>query len=101
MIPFSLCIKAVFRDLIRAARPSVLLVEEAGEILESHVLTALSETVEHMILIGDHKCVYISGQRRMLTRRNIIGNYGLRSIITISPWKREQASTSTGVSSRD
>jgi hypothetical protein len=40
---------------IRAAKPDVLLVEEAGEILESHVLTAMSENTSQMILIGDHK----------------------------------------------
>ncbi|KIJ59315.1 hypothetical protein HYDPIDRAFT_140803 [Hydnomerulius pinastri MD-312] len=37
------------------ARPNVLLVEEAGEILESHVLTALGPSIDQMILIGDHK----------------------------------------------
>jgi len=57
MIPLYLSIETVFRELIQAARPSVLLVEEAGEILESHVLTALSDGVEHVILIGDHKYV--------------------------------------------
>ncbi len=34
---------------------TVLIVEEAGEILESHVLTSLSANVKHVILIGDHK----------------------------------------------
>eukprot|EP00762_Andalucia_godoyi_P008529 ANDGO_01319.mRNA.1 Protein cfxQ homolog len=32
----------------------VLLVEEAGEILESHVLTSLSRNTKHVIMIGDH-----------------------------------------------
>ncbi|PNY26752.1 NFX1-type zinc finger-containing protein 1 [Tolypocladium capitatum] len=41
--------------LIRAAKPDVILVEEAGEIMESHILTAMSPTVEQLILIGDHK----------------------------------------------
>ncbi|KAK4141737.1 helicase required for RNAi-mediated heterochromatin assembly 1 [Dichotomopilus funicola] len=41
--------------LIRAAKPDVILIEEAGEILESHVLTALSDTVRQIVLIGDHK----------------------------------------------
>ncbi|KAG1746045.1 P-loop containing nucleoside triphosphate hydrolase protein [Suillus paluster] len=40
---------------IRAAKPDILLVEEAGEILESHVLTAMGENTSQMILIGDHK----------------------------------------------
>ena len=63
MILLSRGSETVFRELIRTARPSVLLVEEAGEILESHVLTALSDGVEHMILIGDHKYVslYLNG----------------------------------------
>jgi hypothetical protein len=30
-------------------------VEEAGEILESHIVTALFDSIEHVILIGDHK----------------------------------------------
>ena len=59
MILLSLSVETVLRELIRAARPSVVLVEEAGEILESHVLTALSDGVGHLILIGDHKCVPI------------------------------------------
>lgn len=40
---------------IQAASPGVLLVEEAGEILESHILTALGENTKQLILIGDHK----------------------------------------------
>ncbi|RYO95128.1 hypothetical protein DL766_006341 [Monosporascus sp. MC13-8B] len=46
---------AMQQKLIRAARPDVILVEEAGEILESHVLTAMSPSVKQLILIGDHK----------------------------------------------
>jgi hypothetical protein len=46
---------AKYREEIKAASPDVLLVEEAGEILESHILTALSRSVKQMILIGDHK----------------------------------------------
>ncbi|KAI6157079.1 P-loop containing nucleoside triphosphate hydrolase protein [Pisolithus tinctorius] len=46
---------AKFAEDIRAASPNVLLVEEAGEILESHVVTALSRSTSQMILIGDHK----------------------------------------------
>ncbi|KAK4228087.1 putative AAA family ATPase [Podospora fimiseda] len=41
--------------LIRAFEPDVLLVEEAGEILESHILTAMTPSVKQIILIGDHK----------------------------------------------
>jgi len=34
---------------------SIVLVEEAGEILESHILTALGPETQQLILIGDHK----------------------------------------------
>lgn len=42
---------------IRSSRPDVVLVEEAGEILEAHILTALSPSLSQLILIGDHKSV--------------------------------------------
>lgn len=42
---------------IQAFNPDILLVEEAGEILESHVLTALAPEASQAILIGDHQYV--------------------------------------------
>ncbi|KAI9573105.1 P-loop containing nucleoside triphosphate hydrolase protein [Boletus coccyginus] len=46
---------AIYADVLERVGPEVLLVEEAGEILESHILIALSHNVDQMILIGDHK----------------------------------------------
>ncbi|KAL4256309.1 CbxX/CfxQ family protein [Pleurotus pulmonarius] len=46
---------AKYTQVLQSAAPEVLLVEEAGEILESHVLTALGGRKEQLILIGDHK----------------------------------------------
>jgi len=46
---------AMYSKLLQAASAKVLLVEEAGEILEAHVLTALSPGTEQLILIGDHQ----------------------------------------------
>ncbi|PWY93542.1 AAA family ATPase [Aspergillus sclerotioniger CBS 115572] len=40
---------------LQMAKPDVILVEEAGEILESHVLTAMTANTEQVVLIGDHK----------------------------------------------
>ena len=48
---------AIYSEALEQVGPEVLLVEEAGEILESHILTALSHNVNQMILIGDHKYV--------------------------------------------
>lgn len=46
---------AMYTDNLRNAAPGVVLVEEAGEILESHVLTAMTLSTKQLILIGDHK----------------------------------------------
>ncbi|KAL9620613.1 MAG: hypothetical protein Q9160_004867 [Pyrenula sp. 1 TL-2023] len=53
------------KDLQRAA-PGIVLVEEAGEILESHILSAMGPSTKQLILIGDH-----------LQLRPKINNYGL------------------------
>jgi superfamily I DNA and/or RNA helicase len=42
-------------DLLRLLPSKVLLCEEAGEVLEAHLLTAMLPRIEHCILIGDHE----------------------------------------------
>ena len=49
---------AKYRKDLQAVNPGIVLVEEAGEILESHILTALRPQTRQLILIGDHKYVY-------------------------------------------
>ncbi|KZS96999.1 P-loop containing nucleoside triphosphate hydrolase protein [Sistotremastrum niveocremeum HHB9708] len=58
---------AKYREDIESASPSVVLVEEAGEILESHVLTALGADVNQLILIGDHKQLRPKAANYLLT----------------------------------
>ncbi|KAH7349638.1 AAA domain-containing protein [Plectosphaerella cucumerina] len=41
-------------SLIQKTRAKVLVCEEAAEVLEGHLLTALLPSIEHAILIGDH-----------------------------------------------
>lgn len=54
------CGAAKYRDILFENSPSVVIVEEAGEVLEPHIVTALCETnaytegTKHLILIGDH-----------------------------------------------
>lgn len=31
-----------------------MIVEEAAEVLEAHIITSLTPSVEHLVLIGDH-----------------------------------------------
>lgn len=55
-------------DVLRRVGAKVVVIEEAGEILEAHTLTALLPSVEHAILIGDHEQL-----------RPQINNYDLQS----------------------
>ena len=41
--------------ILSEIRPKIVVVEEAAEVLEGHVIATLSESCEHLILIGDHK----------------------------------------------
>lgn len=45
---------AMYSEDLQDVSPKIVLLEEAGEILESHILTALSPKTEHLIMIGDH-----------------------------------------------
>ncbi|KAG8861659.1 hypothetical protein FRB96_002616 [Tulasnella sp. 330] len=44
---------AKLTSLLASLAPRVLLVEEAGQVLEAHILASLVPSIEHMILIGD------------------------------------------------
>jgi hypothetical protein len=46
---------AKYTGEIQKASPGIIIVEEAGEILESHVLTAITSNTKQLVLIGDHK----------------------------------------------
>ncbi|KAI5868688.1 P-loop containing nucleoside triphosphate hydrolase protein [Durotheca rogersii] len=46
---------SMFSQEIQAATPGIIVVEEAGEILESHILAAMGPNTKHLIQIGDHK----------------------------------------------
>uniref|UniRef100_H9GU88 RZ-type domain-containing protein n=1 Tax=Anolis carolinensis TaxID=28377 RepID=H9GU88_ANOCA len=48
---------AKYRKLLQSIRPQIVMVEEAAEILEAHVLTSLTPSCQHLILIGDHQQV--------------------------------------------
>ncbi|XP_076365925.1 NFX1-type zinc finger-containing protein 1-like [Tachypleus tridentatus] len=46
---------SIHNDLLVNLKPSVILVEEAAEVLEPQLIAVLGEWVQHLILIGDHK----------------------------------------------
>ena len=43
------------RTLLQELRPKIIVVEEAAEVLESHIVTAINGSCKHLILIGDHQ----------------------------------------------
>ncbi|KAM4688146.1 NFX1-type zinc finger-containing protein 1-like [Discoglossus pictus] len=46
---------AKFRKILQNIRPKIVVVEEAAEVLEAHIITALSSGCQQLILIGDHQ----------------------------------------------
>jgi hypothetical protein len=45
-------INAKFQSFIRSVQPKVILCEEAGKVLEAHIISALTPSTQHLILIG-------------------------------------------------
>ncbi|KAJ3098371.1 hypothetical protein HDU97_004095 [Phlyctochytrium planicorne] len=46
---------AKYKRLLESVSSKIIIAEEAGEILEAHILACLHPDVQHLILIGDHK----------------------------------------------
>ncbi|CAK4146097.1 unnamed protein product [Aphanomyces euteiches] len=46
---------AMHQNLVGCLAPKVIICEEAGEVLEAHLLSCISSGTEHLIQIGDHK----------------------------------------------
>ena len=46
---------AKYQHILHLVKPKIVIVEEAAEVLESHVVSALNAGTQHLILIGDHK----------------------------------------------
>ena len=46
---------AKYQHVLHMIKPKIVIVEEAAELLESHIVSALNAGTKHLILIGDHK----------------------------------------------
>ncbi|EGD92834.1 DEAD box helicase [Trichophyton tonsurans CBS 112818] len=44
-----------YRALVSSLRPRIILIEEAAEVLEAPVAAACMESLQHLILVGDHQ----------------------------------------------
>ena len=86
-------------DVIEQVRPSVVIVEEAAEVLEPSLLAALSRSTQHLIMIGDHKQLRPGVETHELVRnhsldvsmmeRLIKSGYPFRSLKTQSRMRPE------------
>jgi len=66
---------AKHQDLIKAVAPKIIICEEAGEVIESHILATLSSSTEHLIMIGDHLQLRPQIQTYNLTSDSAIGRH--------------------------
>ncbi|XP_038069894.1 NFX1-type zinc finger-containing protein 1-like [Patiria miniata] len=46
---------AKWQSVLQQVGPRIVVVEEAAEVMEAHVITTLSQHCQHLILIGDHQ----------------------------------------------
>ncbi|CAN0280422.1 unnamed protein product [Lampetra fluviatilis] len=60
---------AKFRGILQKVRPKIVIVEEAAEVLEAHIITTLSSACKHLILIGDHQQLRPSASVYELAKR--------------------------------
>jgi len=58
------------RALLQALSPDILVVEEAAEVLEGHILACLTPRLKQLILIGDHQQLRPKVNTHALVRRH-------------------------------
>ncbi|XP_061715963.1 NFX1-type zinc finger-containing protein 1-like isoform X1 [Cydia pomonella] len=59
---------ARLRKLLVEVSPPIVIVEEAAEVLEAHIVTSLTKQCKHLILIGDHQQLRPSAAYMRLAR---------------------------------
>lgn len=47
--------RAKYSDFISKLNSPIVIVEEAAEVFEAHIIASLTEKTQHLILIGDHE----------------------------------------------
>jgi hypothetical protein len=46
---------AKYQHILHLIKPKIVIIEEAAEVLESHIVSCLTASTQHLILIGDHQ----------------------------------------------
>ncbi|EFA77792.1 NF-X1-type zinc finger-containing protein [Heterostelium album PN500] len=57
------------KRVLESIKSRIVIIEEAAEVLESHIVSVLPKTVEHLIMIGDHKQLKPSSQVYQLSKK--------------------------------
>jgi superfamily I DNA and/or RNA helicase len=45
---------AIYKNLLDALECPIIIIEEAGQVLENHMIPILNKHSKHLILVGDH-----------------------------------------------
>ncbi|XP_072169022.1 NFX1-type zinc finger-containing protein 1-like [Diadema setosum] len=57
------------QQVLQRVRPKIMVVEEAAEVLEAHIITALHSSCQQLILIGDHQQLRPKPSVHMLAKK--------------------------------
>ena len=68
---------AKYRHLLHRVQPRIVIVEEAAEVMEAHVVTTLSQRCEHLIMIGDHQQLRPNPTVYKLAKQFPLGHFAL------------------------
>lgn len=47
--------RSKYQHLLKGTSFPIVIIEEAAEVFEAHIVTSLSNDTEHLIMIGDHE----------------------------------------------
>ena len=70
LIGLTTTIAAKYNWLLSEINAKVVIVEEAAECLEGHIISSLNQKTQHLILIGDHKQLHPKTNDHILARDN-------------------------------
>ena len=68
LVGLTTTIAAKYSWLLSELNAKIVIVEEAAEVLESHVISSLNKKTQHLILIGDHKQLRPKTNNHILAR---------------------------------
>ncbi|KAJ7202968.1 AAA domain-containing protein [Mycena haematopus] len=88
---------AKLTSLLKSLCPRVMLVEEAGQVLEAHVLGSLVPSVEHLILIGDPRQLRPTINNYALSMDNKRGKELFKFDMSLMEYEAREVRTSISV----